>query len=348
MLVSDTIELASKRVRDIVATRLDAPPPSSSLSEQGRPPAGAPVAPFGGKSPSQQVAQLSAPVWHRLTTTGPEGVSLEVPLQADRVSIPNIWVRTPETVQGFEFRLFIEMPSKRGDLRVKVEYAGLLVETALSYARFVLSLYSKEGILHFTVLEDNQLEFDVAELPLLSGDATRETLRSQIRLMEDLFTVGEATGEKFVYPSEMTGEDVLAARRTAEAVRTGWLTESVEELQVALTPEDARVLPLHEEAESPLEGAIAVESESESVRVFNREIHLGPSIRWIERARLETPMAHLQRWLATNPASDEGLETRWGPVGDHPMHIFFPDWPKRSTGSGSSSKLNSTGSPARG
>lgn len=252
---------------------------------------------------------------------------MEVPLQLDEGRDPDFWVQTPEDVEGFEFRLFIDHATKEANLRISIEYVRLPVEKALRYARFLYALHSAKGKLTFTKLEPRRQKFDVAELPLFEDDRTKAKLEVTLKYLEDLVAVSEATGAEFIYPSQLDAEDVRDARRVAEIVRAGWVTEHVKALRLTPTPEGMRSLPLEEDGAVAM---IAVESERADVRLLGVDLHLGPSMHWIERARLETPLVRIRGWLASETEPDDHIDLRFVPVDGSPMHIFFREWPKPS------------------
>lgn len=280
-----------------------------------------------GKDRASRPSLLSRPVRHRLTVSGPNHASLEVPLQADESRNPDLWVQTPEDVEGFEFRLFIDHATKEANLKVRIEYVGLQVEKALRYARFLYALHSAKGKLTFTMLEPRQQKFDVAELPLFEDDSTKAKLEVTLKYLEDLVAISEATGADLIYPSQLDAEDVRDARRVAEIVRTGWVTEHVKALRLTPTPEGVRNLPLEEEGAVAV---IAVESERTDVQLLGVNLRLGPSVHWIERTCLETPLVRIREWLASGPEPGDHIDVRFVPVDGSPMHIFFREWPKPS------------------
>jgi hypothetical protein len=282
---------------------------------------------WNGKYRASRPSVLSRPLRHRLAVSGPNHASLEVPLQVDESRDPDFWVQTPEDVEGFELRLFIDDVTKEANLRVSIEYVGLPVKLALHYARFLYALHSAKGKLTFTMLEPRRQKIDVAELPLFEDDSTKAKLEVTLKYLEDLVAISEATGAELIYPSQLDTEDVRDARRVAEIVRTGWVTERVEVLRLTPTLEGVRNLPLEEEGPVAM---IAVQSERTDVRLLEVDLHLGPSVHWIERVRLETPLARIQEWLSSGPGPDDHIDVRFVPVDGSPMHMFFPDWPKPS------------------
>ncbi len=319
-----TVELSPGQFREFLTTEVEGPkvpPPPASSTVLASP------NDAGPRDHATRARQLRSPVPHRLATTGPEGATLELPMRADLAFQPDLWLETPETTKGFHLHLFVDRFKRHANLNVSAEYVGLPVETVLSYVRFLRSLYLDDGKLIFTVLGPERRDFDVAYLPLLRGEAAKAQLEATMGFVRDVVRIGEATGMSFVYPSELTGEDVLAARRASEIIRTGWVMETVTDLRLSPTPEGARTLPLDDEG---VEITLALDGEGTVVRVAGREVNLGPSIHWIERVRMKTPPAQVREWLASDPDPDDRIEVRFVPVGGVPLHAFFPEWPKAS------------------
>lgn len=280
-----------------------------------------------GNGGASRPSQLGRSWRHRLTVSGPNRTSLVVPLQVDESKSPDFWLQTPRELPGFELRLFIDNATKQANLWTSVTYAGLPVEQALSYARFLFALYSPRGEFTFTLLEPKWQKFDVAKLPLYEDEETKAKLEVTLRFLEDLVTVGEATGTELVYPHQLDAEDVSNARRVAEIVRTGWTTERVDDLRLTPTREGLRNVPLEEDGAIV---TIAVDSERASVILVGTEIDLGPSVHWIEQARLDTPLSQINDWLASDLGNEAQIEVHFVPVNGSPMHVFFREWPKPS------------------
>jgi hypothetical protein len=153
-------------------------------------------------------------------------------------------------------------------------------------------------------------------------------LDAQISFLEDLVAVAEATGQRLVYPSSPDAGDVRDARRAADAVRKGWVTERVENVRLTPTAGGARSLPL-DDPDAVL--TLAIESAEPWGRLLGRELDLGPHVSWIERARLAPgERQKLRARLAEGADSAEEIEVVLLPDGDSPLHVFFAEWPRPS------------------
>jgi hypothetical protein len=271
--------------------------------------------------------QLTQALRHRLDVSGPNQASIEVPLQVDDGKSPNFWLQTPSSLEGFQLRLFIDNDTKEANLRINIEYTGLPVEEALSYVRFLHALHSKKGEFSLTVLESRKTKIPVGELPLFIDNITKATLEATKSFLENLVVVKEATGTNLVYPEHLDAEDVRNARRVAEIVRTGWDTEYIEDLTLTPTVEGLSNLPL---ADRGAAVKIAVESKRTSVRLLDQEIDLGPSIHWIEQARMQTSLSHVRKRLESESNLGNTIDILFEPVDNSPLHTFFYDWPKPS------------------
>ncbi len=277
------------------------------------------------------------PLRHKLEAGrpgSPDYAALEVPLHLGFGQRADLWLWTPEDPRGFRLRLYVEEgdQASRAHLNVGLEPAGLPVAEAYANARFLYALHAGSGRLVFTMLEPRRDSVVVAELPLIKDDPEAlAQLEAQLRFLDDLVAVDEATGAGLVYPREPArAEDVRGARRAAEAVRKGWISEPVENVRLVPTAEGARALPLDEGGPEAVL-TLTIEDAGPWERLLGRELDLGPRVHWIERARLAPGEAErLRGWLAEGPEPAEGIEVVLAPDGDSPMHVFFAEWPKPS------------------
>lgn len=130
-----------------------------------------------------------------------------------------------------------------------------------------------------------------------------------------------------VCPGEIEDQDLASLERVNAVLRAGWVRDHVSEFVLPLAPEAARNLLDH--GSEVIEG-LAITSDREQIPLFGVEVDLGPNVRWIAEAQLETPRADIEEWLNSDPAPEEGIETHWTPVNEAPMHAIFHEWPKPS------------------
>lgn len=187
-------------------------------------------------------------------------------------------------------------------------------------ARFLYALHAGSGDLVFTMLEPLRKRFKVAELPLIPDQEVLAQLEAQLRFLDDLVTVEEATGAGLIYPPQPSAEDVRIAQRAAEAMRKGWITEPVKSVRLSPTAEGVQSLPLDGDPEAIVSVTINISGPWE--RLLGRELDLGPRVHWIERTRLAPGEAkRLRGRLAGDPGPAEGIEVVLLPDGDSPMHV---------------------------
>jgi hypothetical protein len=194
------------------------------------------------------LTEFTAPLRHKLEAGHPghpDYAELEVPLHIGFGEPSGLWLWTPEDWRGFHFRLYVEGGQEStAHLNVRLEPAGMPVGEAYANARFLQALHAGSGALVFTMLEPQRDSVTAAELPLIRDQDALAQIEAQLRFLGDLVAVDEATGAGLVYPREPSTEDVRIARRAAEAVRKGWITEPVESIRLVPTAEGASSLPL--------------------------------------------------------------------------------------------------------
>ena len=266
----------------------------------------------------------------RLEAKGPEGSSsaVEMPLRIDRVGgewPPRFRLSTPPDVRGTELAISIDLESAQFEMQFAVRLTDRPINEALAYARFLRALHS-EGSFSIVLLEPEETPLADAALPINERHTEdAPSLDWDIRFFERLREVEEATGTEMLSPPDVTEEDLLALDRVEAVIRAGWVAQRLDEFTAWLSPEGARLVLGH--GGDVVEG-LSLTSEGERVPLFGREIPLGPSTRWIAKARLMTPLEELERRLASD--TEGGVETRWAPLDAAPMHVFFAEWPKPS------------------
>jgi hypothetical protein len=276
------------------------------------------------------LAEMMRPVRGRLTVEREGAIaSLDLSLHVDPGAMPGLHIETPAGAEGVEFVLDAR-PDGRGTLRFDVHYAGLPLEQALSYARFLRALYWEKGTLSLTRLEPTEVTFELIKLPLPLDPAAKERTEDMVHLLEALDEVERATATEFVYPSEVDDEDLRNLNHALKAIRSGWIALPVTDFTTPMGPEGVRNILRVVAEEGEVLKALAMTAEWERVRVFDAWVDLGPSVRYISGARLATQRSEMEDWLASNPESDTSFNIRWVPVDDAWVHVFYNDWPKPS------------------
>lgn len=278
----------------------------------------------------EEALSLTRPVRCRLTVEGGgETASLDLILEYDLEAAPDFCLRTPHGTQGIRFVLNARSDGQ-ATLDLDVRYAGLLVDRALSYARFLSALYRKEGTLYLTRLEPEEEKFDLLELPLPLDPIGESEVEDRLRLLEALNEIGRATGAEIVYPAESEDEDLREINHILKAIRSGWVAQRVSDFVTPLTPQGVRDLLGLVVQEGEVSRAFYQENEFEIRKVLNAQVALGPSSWYISGARLQTTQDALEGWLASKPRQEDSFEARWVPVDDVLVHFFYPEWPKPS------------------
>jgi hypothetical protein len=270
------------------------------------------------------------PVLVRLTVEGDgDSVSVELPLRVDPTAASGFRLTTPVDAEGIEFVLDSRTDG-RGTLQFDVHYAGLPVNSALSYARFLRALYWDEGTLYLSRLEPNEERFELVDLPLPLDPATKGETEDRVRFLEALNEIGRATGSALVYPSELDDGDLRNLNHVLKVIRGGWVALPVTDFTTPTDSEGVKnILHLvHQRGE--VVQALAMTSQGERYKIFDTWVDLGPSIRYLSGARLVTPRSEMEEWLTSEPGPDGSFEVRWVPVDGAWVHVFYQEWPKPS------------------
>jgi hypothetical protein len=278
----------------------------------------------------EDALSLSHPVRSRLTVeTGGEQVTLSLPLEYAPEAQSGFRLQTPESSQGFEF-LMDARPDGQVKINLSVRYASLPVGRALSYARFFYALHGEEGALYLTRLEPAELKLELLKLPLPLDSAMEDETGGMLRFLEALNEIGRATDTEFVYPSEIEDEDLNNVNHVLKAIRSGWVTQRVKDFATPLGPEGVKNLLDLVKEEGEVARAFYQTNEGEIFDVFGTSINLGPGRWYISDARLQTPRAEMEEWLASGSERGNSFEVRWVPVDGVLLHRFYPEWPKPS------------------
>ncbi len=140
-----------------------------------------------------RMVSLARPVDVRFTVEG-AGVSasLELPLRTEKRT-RGARLSTPKGAEGIDFALEFGTDGK-GRLELNVRYAGLPLDKALSYARFLSALHSAEGTLYMESPGRGEERFELFRLPLPLDGSRKGEAEDRVRLLEALDEVSGATG----------------------------------------------------------------------------------------------------------------------------------------------------------
>lgn len=275
------------------------------------------------------------PTRGRLAVEGEDALgpaTLDLPLVVLPGEDGTVRLRTPEDAPGVEVVLSA-MPDGRVDFSLRARYAGLPVDVALRYARFVHALTGEEGALYLTP-EPRAEKLEILRLPLpLDPDERRELegeVEGRLRFLEALNEIANATGTEIVYPPELDEQDVGNVEYVLQAIRTGWVAVGIADFATPVSPQGVEALLEEVDREGELFRAFLQEGEAEVRKVLDTPVNLGPSRWYISAARLQTTRNEMEEWLASGPLTDDPFDVRWEPVDGALFNFFYPDWPKPS------------------
>lgn len=280
--------------------------------------------------PDPRTVSLPGPIQpYQLAVSGEEPISIDVSLQVvhlETTSPRHFVLRTPEGARPVKIEMRVNLDTLRLNLHYSIDLPGHPINEALHYTRFLKALYS-EGTLSIVLLQPESVTIADVPLPIPLEEAQKQDLEWNLQLFENLSAIGEATGVEMTAPAEIGDKDLANLERVNVVLQTGWVRDHVSEFTLPLGPEAA--MNLLEYGDNVIEG-LAIASSQEQISLSGNEVDLGPNIRWISKARLETPLPNIQEWLASNPGPEDGFETRWTPIDEAPLHVVFHNWPRPS------------------
>lgn len=265
----------------------------------------------------------------RLIAKGEETVQVDTWLQATSVETSSslrLVMETPEDVQGLKIRMSVDFGSRKFNLSYSVEMPGLPVTDALYYTRFLRILYS-EGTLSLVILEPVEATIADVPLPVPIEEIDKEDLEWHMRFYDRLRDVGETMGIEMVCPDDIEDGDLDALDFVESVISSGWVVDRVTGFKLWLPEEGALDLLNHDRT---LFEELTATTDDEHISLFGAHISLGPTIRWIGEAQLETPVKEVEEWLQSRPAEGQVIETSWSTPRNSALHRIFYDWPKPS------------------
>jgi len=227
---------------------------------------------------------------------------------------------------------FLVMPGDQGTININTRYSQKPLDLALEGALFFDSLTRRPGLLYFEVHEPEFHRFPVADLPLPIPETFVARHRDRLRLLEALHEIRRETDVEISYPSE-TEDDVGLSNlnRVLEAIRSGWVPEWVSNFNTPMPKSEVRAIFEELRQNGEVLRAFGFDVPNESYRVFDKQINLGPSRRYLASARLATTLEEIEGWLSREHTTEDYLDLKWEPTADLPIHVFYLDWPRMST-----------------
>lgn len=302
-------------------------PPDFTLGEQGEEHPGVPAS-----IPTEIIAlQKSAtPVRGALVVSTSEGETrAEMLIQSVTVG-GGMASRFFDENGVLEFN-FLVVPGDQGTININTHYSQTPLDISLQGALFFDSLTRKPGLLYFEVYEPEFHRFPVAELPLPIPETLVDQHRDRLRLLEALHEVWRETGVEIKYPSETEDDTRLSnLNHVLKAIRSGWTPEWVSNFHTGMPSSEVRAILKELRQNDEVLRAFGFDVPNESYQVFDKQIELGPSRRYLASARLATSREGIEDWLSHEPATDDTLELTWEPTDDLPVHVFYLEWPKTS------------------
>lgn len=193
-----------------------------------------------GRRVAERALFQDRPVLVRLTVEG-EGnsASVELPIHVDPTAVSGFRLTTPVGAEGFEFVL--DGSTDGSDtLRINARYAGLSVNRALSYARFLRALYWDKGTLYLTRLEPYEERFALFDLPLPLNPSNKSATEDRVRFLEALDEIGRAAGTALVCPSEVDEGNLRNLNHILKVIRGGWVALPVTDFTTPMTSEGVK------------------------------------------------------------------------------------------------------------
>lgn len=227
---------------------------------------------------------------------------------------------------------FLVLPGDQGTININTHYSQKSLDMALEGALFFDSLTRKPGRLYFEVYEPEFHRFPVAELPLPIPEAFVDQHRDRLRLLEALHEIQRETDVEIRYPSE-TEDDIGLSNlnHVLKAIRSGWVPEWVSSINTPMPVSETQTFLEELRRNGEVLRAFAFDVPNESYRVFDKQIDLGPSRRYLAGARLATTLEEIEGRYSRKSALGDPIELTWEPTNDFPIHVLYLEWPRTST-----------------
>lgn len=278
-----------------------------------------------------ELQEAATPVRGALVVSTSEGETrVEMLIQSVPLEGGGMASRFFDEGEVLEFN-FLMMPDNQGTINISTHYLQKPLDVALEGALFFDSLTHAPGTLYFEIYEPEFHRFPVAELPLPIPEAFVDQHRDRARLLEALHEVWRETGVEIRYPAD-TEDDIGLSNlnHVLKAIRSGWVPEWVSSFNTPMAKAEVQTILEELRRNGEVLRAFGFEVPNESYRVFDKQVDLGPSRRYLASARLVTTLEEIESWFSREPATTDHFDLTWEPTDDLPIHVFYFKWPRTS------------------
>ena len=229
--------------------------------------------------------------------------------------------------------LFPAGKGKRSGGNVDIRVVGKPLEQALRASEFLDLLIRHSGGLSLRI-PDGSPERPLADLPISAPEPEMAAHGERLRTLRALQEIWTETGVEVRYPDNTEDREGLDNLNfVLKAIRSGWVVQQVTNFRTDTPASGIRELCDELRSRGEALRAFYFEIPRETYRVFDKQIDLGPSRRYLSAARLTTSLEEMARWLTERREEQTMFSARWEPVEEAPLHIFFDQWPQTSLAS---------------
>jgi hypothetical protein len=230
--------------------------------------------------------------------------------------------------------LFPSSEGRESKGNVRIQLVGKPLGQALRTTEFLDVLIGQTGKLFVRIPNEPPETLPILDLPMslpeLEIAAHRERLQS-LRALQEIWT---ETGVEVRYPDNTDDQEGLANLNfVLKAIRSGWVAQQVTNFRTDIRASGIRELRDELRSTGEVLRAFVFEIPRETYRVFDKQVDLGPSRRYVSAARLTTSLEEMEHWLSEHGEGQAVFGAHWEPVDETPLHIFFDQWPRTSLAS---------------
>jgi len=222
----------------------------------------------------------------------------------------------------------------RTEGKTKVQLVGKPLEQALRTTEFFDVLVGQTGELSVQFPNEPPERLHLTELPMSISEPEFAAHQDRLRSLRALQEVWTETGVEVRYPDNTEDREGLDNLNfVLKAIRSGWVVQQVTDFRTDFPASGIRELCDELQSRGEALRAFYFEIPRETYRVFNKQIDLGPSRRYLSTARLTTSLEEMVWWLTERREDQTTFSVQWEPVEEAPLHIFFDQWPRTSLAS---------------